>query len=447
MADFEWEAADAQGRIQRGRLQATGLAQAHQQLSARGLVPLQLDPVGGMQGLAGAGPGSNAGSRPSGSAASLSSTRPATKAAAGLQTSTAPSTASAHRGWRARRPVQSADVLAILSELAVMLRAGLPLDRALRVLRGMDHRPAVAQLIEQILESVKGGAALSKALADHPRLFGPFVVQMVRAGEASGQMSEVLTRLVEHLERLAALRASLISALTYPAILLTVAVLSVMAMLGFVVPQFEALFLDMGDALPWPTQIVLALSQGFQTWGLWWIVGGFLALAGLLRALQNPAVRARLQAWALRLPVVGGLLLRADLGRFARTLGTLLTQGVSLLPALEIARQTVGAEPVRAALEPVAAAMKGGGRMAEALQNTGLVAPLAINLVRVGEETGRLDAMLLEIARLADRDVENGIKRGLSLVEPLLIIVLGLLIAVIIVAILMGILSVNDLAI
>src|SRR6185369_6251602 len=277
--------------------------------------------------------------------------------------------------------------------------------------------------------------------------FGDFYINMVRSGEASGQLSNVLERLVEHMERLRALRESVISATIYPAILLFVALVSLVAMLGFVVPQFEKLFNDMGDALPLATRLVMGLGHAFQDWGL--VIVAVLALAtwGARRWLRTPAGSRWWQSKVLRLPLLGGLLLKYQLNLFARTLGTLLGNGVPMLTALNISSNTMGNEVLRSRLSTVAPAVKQGGRLVEALAATGIFEPLAVNLVRVGEETGRTGPMMLELANILDREVQTGIRRALALVEPVLILLLGFLIASIIVSILLGILSINDLAV
>ena len=222
---------------------------------------------------------------------------------------------------------------------------------------------------------------------------------------------------------------------------------SVVAMLGFVVPQFESLFKDMGDALPTPTRIIMNIGHAFTEYGL--IIGLGAALLGWLLRLwwRSPTGRQWWQARALRLPLLGTLMLKYDLTLFSRSLGTLLGNGVPLLSALRIATQTVNNVNLRQALEGVIPKVKGGGKVVDALQSSGIFEPLAINLIKVGEETGRIGPMLLELARIFNNDVEIGIKRGLTLLEPVLILVLGLLIASIIVSIMMGILSVNDLAV
>ena len=421
MPDFSWRAAQADAQIIEGRLQAASAAQAMSQLRAQGLTPLFIGEGGASAGAA----------------AGLS--MPAATAFK------APSVAK--RGLFKSGGITQGDILVMTSELSIMLKAGLSLDNALRVLIGMSPKPDMMALTQTILDDVKGGSSLSTALKRHPQQFGEFYLNMVRSGEAGGQLSAVLERLVEHLERLRALRESVVSATIYPAILMVVAVLSLVAMLGFVVPQFETLFKGMGDALPTPTRIVMNIGRVFTDYGL--IIGLVLLLAfWLLRSwLRSPAGNQWWQARALKLPILGKLLLKYDLTLFARSLGTLLGNGVPLLQALQIATQTVGNITLRQALEGVGPKVKGGGRLVDAMGASGIFEPLAISLVRVGEETGRMGPMLLELARLFNRDVETGIKRGLTLLEPLLIVVLGLMIAAIIVSILLGILSVNDLAV
>jgi general secretion pathway protein F len=416
VADFSWRAADAAGRIVEGRLEAGNANVAIRQLRDRGLVPVS---------IVSATPGAHRNDA----------------AAPGVKISNF----SLRRGGTA--PVTQAEILALTSELAIMLRAGLALASALRVLIDMSLRPPVAQMLQKVLDDVKHGSPLSQALSRERHLFGDFYLNMIRSGEASGQLSSVLTRLVEHMERLRALRESVVSATIYPAILLFVAIVSLVAMLGFVVPQFEKLFNDMGDALPLATRIVMRAGQVFRDWGV--AIGLVVALGGWLIAkwLRSPPGTAWWQARVLRLPLLGKLLLKYQLNLFSRTLGTLLGNGVPMLSALHIASETVSNEILRNALVTIAPKVKEGGRLVDALAATGIFEPLAVNLARVGEETGRIGPMMLELANILDREVETGIRRALTLIEPLLIIVLGVLIASIIVSILLGILSINDLAV
>ena len=405
MPEFLWRAAHADGQAAEGRTEAAAEADVLRQLRERGLTPIRVQPAGQAEGAALAGP----------------------------------------RPRAARGPVKPADVLSLTSELAIMLRAGLALDAALRVLIDMSHKPSVRAMLEKVLEDVKGGAPFSRALAAHQAHFGDFYINMIRSGEVSGQMPQVLDRLAGHMQRLRALRESVVSATLYPAILLGVAVLSLVGMLGFVVPQFEKLFKGMGDALPMPTRVVMLLGQGFRHYGL--ALGLGAAALGWLawRWLRTPAGRPWWQARLIALPVLGPIVRKYQLTLFARSLGTLLDNGVPLLAALHISVETVTHQALRQALAKMAPLVKEGSRIVPAMRATGVFEPLAINLVRVGEETGRVGAMMNELAAILDRDVETGIKRGLTLLEPALILVLGLLIAAIIVSILLGIISVNDL--
>ncbi len=243
-----------------------------------------------------------------------------------------------------------------------MLRAGLALDNALRVLIDMSHKPSMATLLQGVLDAVKGGTPLSRALAQHRDLFGDFYINMIRSGEASGQMSAVLERLVAHMERQRALRDSVISATIYPAILLGVAVLSLIAMLGFVVPQFEKLFTDMGDALPLPTQMVMALGHAFTRYGLpdrHRGAGARAARAPLGHVPGRPHVVAVAPS---ENALMGPLALKYQLTLFSRSLGTLLGNGVPMLTALHIATETVNNTVLQQSLSKVAPIVKEGGR-------------------------------------------------------------------------------------
>lgn len=422
MPDFSWRGVSAEGKVMDGHLSVASEAAVLRYLREQGLTPLAV--TEGISATAMSGTASS-----NASAAAAAALAPTRKARVD------------------KSPVKSSDVLALTSELSIMLRAGLALDNALRVLIEMSYKPSVAVLLQGVLDAVKGGTPLSRALVAHRDLFGDFYINMIRSGEASGQMSAVMERLVEHLERQRALRESVVSATIYPAILLGVAVLSLIAMLGFVVPQFEKLFTDMGDALPLPTQWVMALGHAFKSYGL--IIGVllFAATSLLMRWFRSPRGKAWWQAWLLRLPLVGRLTLKYQLTLFSRSLGTLLGNGVPMLTALHIATDTVGNTVLQQALGKVAPIVKEGGKVVQAVSATRIFEPLAINLIRVGEETGRIGPMMLELSNILNREVEIGIKRLLTLVEPVLILVLGVLIAAIIVSILLGILSINDLAV
>lgn len=339
------------------------------------------------------------------------------------------------------------DVLAITRELTVLLRSGLPIDRSLKVMIDMAAKQGESQVLASLLDAVKGGKSLSDALEAHREDFGNFYISMVRSGEASGHMVDVLSKLLQYLENSKMVRSSVTSALVYPAILAFVAILSIVAMLGFVVPQFEALFSDMGDALPAMTRFVIVLGDLLSAY--WWLIA--IVLAGFVmwfkRWRSSSEGRHRFDEIVLSLPVFGPVVFKYEFAKFSRTTGTLLSNGVALLPAISIAINTVDNVVIRSSLEVLEPAVKRGQRMSIALEETGKFTPMVIQMLRVGEESGSLDSMLSELAQVYDDEVQAGVKRGLTLLEPLLILVMGGVIALVIISILMGIMSVNDLAV
>jgi general secretion pathway protein F len=276
--------------------------------------------------------------------------------------------------------------------------------------------------------------------------FSRFYLNMIRAGEAGGALEVVLKRLTEFLERSQALRETVTSALIYPMILLTVSALSVIILLTFVVPQFQRLFADAGKALPLATQIVIAVGDGFRHY--WWVGALLMVLAvvTLRRQFSQPESRARWDRWLLRLPLVGDLIAKVETARLSRTLGTLLGNGVSLLNALAIVRETLSNQVMATALGEVAEHVKAGRGLAEPLQDAESFPKLAVQMIRVGEETGQLQEMLIQIADTYDGEVQTAVKRLLTLLEPAMILGLGVIIAGIIMSILVAILSLNELA-
>lgn len=348
--------------------------------------------------------------------------------------------------WRVGRPKVTQDDVAILTqELSTLLKAGLPLDRTLEILIGLSGNEAVRALLMDVREDVRAGSALSAALEARGPIFGRFYLNMVRAGEAGGALDVVLQRLSEFMERAKELRETVKSALIYPAILVGVSVLSVALLLVWVVPQFTQMFEESGKALPVPTQIVIAVGDWVR--GYWWAmvlaVGG--AYIGMQRRLEDADFRLRWDRWLLRLPLIGDLIGKLEVARLTRTLGTLIGNGVALLTALAIVKETLGNAYMAHTLTQVSAELKEGKGLGGPLMETGVFPRLAVHLIQVGEETGKLQDMLLRIADIYDREVHAAVKRMLGLMEPLLILGLGLVIGGIIMSILVAVLSVNDL--
>lgn len=349
-------------------------------------------------------------------------------------------------GFFGKKRVTQDDVAVFTQELATLLKAGLPLDRCLEILISLSVNEPVRQLMEQLREDVRGGASLSKAMDERKGVFTRFYLNMIRAGEAGGALDVVLQRLTEFMERSKDLRDTVKSALIYPAILVGVSVLSVAILLVWVVPQFSQMFADSGKALPLPTQVVIAAGDAVRNY--WWAMALVVVVgySWFSRQMRQPANRLRWDRWLLGLPLVGDLIGKLEVARFSRTLGTLVGNGVSLLAALSIVKETLSNTVMSQGLTEVATQLKEGKGLGKPLLETGLFPKLAVHLVMVGEETGKLQEMLIRVADIYDREVSTSVKRLLSLMEPVLILGLGLVIGGIIMSILVAILSVNDLA-
>ncbi|MEZ5574773.1 MAG: type II secretion system F family protein [Candidatus Competibacteraceae bacterium] len=344
-----------------------------------------------------------------------------------------------------RRALSRKTIALLTQQLASLLHAGMPLDRALTILIGVTEDEQAKPVLERVQEKVRGGSSLADAL-EVQGVFSRFYLNMIRAGEAGGALDVVLKRLTEFLERSQALRETVTSALIYPIILLSVSALSVIILLTFVVPQFQRLFADAGKALPLATQIVIAVGDGFRYY--WWVGAILFVLLSAIarRQLSRPESRARWDDRFLRLPLFGDLIAKVETARLSRTLGTLLGNGVSLLNALTIVRETLSNQVLAGALGEVAEHVKTGRGLADPLLEAGRFPKLAVQMIRVGEETGQLQEMLLQVADTYDGEVQTAVKRLLTLLEPALILGLGVIIAGIIMSILVAILSLNDLA-
>jgi len=336
-------------------------------------------------------------------------------------------------------------LLAITRELATLLRAGLPLDRALEILIGLAPTPPVAALLQGVRDDVRGGKALSQALDARREIFSRFYVNIVRAGEAGGALGVVLQRLAETMERNKELRENVRSALIYPTILIGVAVVSVIVLLIFVVPQFQQTFAQAGKALPLPTEIVVLVGTFMRRW--WWAVlaGTVLAIVWFRRRGNDPAIRRARDARMLRMPLVGDLVAKLEVARFARTLATLLGNGVTLLSGLAIVKETLGNVVLATSLDGVIAKLREGKGFGRPLADTGLYPRLASQMILVGEESGRLEEMLTRVADVYDREVQVAIKRFLAILEPAMILTLAVLVGGIVFSILLGVMGMSEL--
>lgn len=349
------------------------------------------------------------------------------------------------RLWPRRHGVRK-DVGRFTRDLVTLLKSGVPLERALEMLGELSEEHEMTELLNDLLDDVRGGAALSDAMEAQQGIFNPFYVNMIRAAEAGGALEVVLSRLAEFIEQYNALKSNVKTALIYPSILVTITVLSLIVLMTFVVPQFASLFEEMGQELPLLTRIVIGAGEALQA--SWWIIAALLiAVVFYLRyLLARPAFRKQWDKWSLGLPLVGDLIVKFEVSIFARTLGTLLASGVPLLTALTIVKDTLNNHELREALGLVTESARRGQGLAGPIMQTGRFPKLAAHLIQVGEESGNLDETLFRLADIYDDEVKTAIQRMLTLLEPVLIIGLGLIIGAIIMSILVAILSVNELA-
>ena len=342
----------------------------------------------------------------------------------------------------------SKEIGTLTGELATLLESGLPLDRSLSILLQLtEENPKLSKLVANVLEKVKAGKALADALESQSGVFSKFYLNMIRAGEMGGNLGGVLQRLADYMERSQELKDIVSTALIYPAILLVMSMASLFVMLTFVVPQFKEMFDSAGQSLPVPTQIVIALADFLQSY--WWLLL-LLILGGtqfMKSQLSNPISKKEWDRRFLNMPLFGDILINMETANFSRTFGTLLGNGVSILKSLGIVRETVTNAVLADFLADAEEQLKQGRTMSEAMSRQNLYPKLAVQMIKMGEETGRLEEMLLRIAVIYDKQLKTTIQRMLALLEPALIISLGLMIAGIIVSILLAILSVNDLAV
>jgi type II secretion system protein F len=344
-----------------------------------------------------------------------------------------------------RRKVSQQQLLQFTQELSTLLSAGLPLDRSLSILGGLIEEKEFSAVLKTTLEAVRAGKSLATSMGEHPQVFPKLYVNMIRAGEAGGILESVLRYLAEYMESSQALKEDVKSALIYPMILATAAGLSLTILFIYVIPRFSLIFKDVGKALPWITRMVIEFSHALTQYG--WI--GFLlvvvAAAGGLFYVRTPEGKAETDSLLLRLWLLGDLIRKFETARFARTLSALLKGGVPLLDALGTVQGVVGNRLLSRALGQVQVRVREGKGMARPLSESGLFPPLALNMIAVGEETGKLEAMLAEVAGYYDQEVKRTTKRLTALLEPALILGMGLIIGVVVVSMLMAIFSINDL--
>ncbi|SHI46968.1 type II secretion system inner membrane protein GspF [Pollutimonas bauzanensis] len=398
MPTFQYEAADAQGRIELGRLEADSPRGARAALRGRGLSPLAV----------------------------------AEKADAGAGAS-----------WFGKK-LSNSDLAWATRELASLLSAGLPLESALVATIEQAERKHVAQTLAEVCENVRGGMRFADALAQRPKDFPDIYRALVGAGEDSGDQARVLERLADYLEGRDALRSKILTAFIYPIIVAVISVCIVVFLLGYVVPQVVSAFSQSHQELPVLTRVMLALSGFVREWGALTAALAGLAFWAWRRSLQNPATRLAWHSRLLRMPVISKFVLGVNTARFASTLSILRDAGVPMLRALEAARETMGNERMRGAASDVIGRVKEGETLAAALKAQRLFPSNLIHMVASGEKTGALAPMLDRAAQNLSRDLERRALRMTAMLEPLMTVGMGGMVLMIVLAVMMPIMELNQ---
>ncbi|HWP47512.1 MAG TPA: type II secretion system F family protein [Candidatus Limnocylindrales bacterium] len=337
--------------------------------------------------------------------------------------------------------IKTKDVVIFTRQFATMIDAGLPLVQCLEILGNQQENPTFAEVIKKLRVDVEEGSTFADALRKHPKVFDNLFTNLVEAGEAGGILDTILNRLAGYLEKAQALRAKIKSAMIYPITVITVAIVVVVFLLIFVIPTFASLFTGLGAPLPGPTLFVMALSQFLVRFGPFLAVG--LVVAGYLfkkyYATENG--RRTVDAFILKLPIFGDLVTKASVARFTRTLGTLISSGVPILDGLEITARTAGNAIIELAVMETRNSIKEGKTIAEPLELTEVFPPMVVQMVSVGEQSGALDSMLAKIADFYEEEVDRAVENLTSLLEPLMIVFLGITVGGIVISMYLPIFS------
>jgi len=330
--------------------------------------------------------------------------------------------------------VKTREVVLFTRQFATMVNAGLPLVQCLDILSKQAEGAVFRNVIASVMHDVEGGATLAEALGRKPRVFDSLFVNMVDAGEAGGILDGILQRLAGYLEAAENLRRKVKSAMTYPTVVLTVAVGATAFMLLFIIPTFARIFKDFGGELPLPTRIVMMLSVFLKSY--WWALGGgiVLLIMAIRRYYRTSSGRMRIDRFLLRVPVMGDVLRKASIARFTRTLGTMIASGVPILTALEITARTAGNKVIEEAILATKGSIGQGETISAPLRESKVFPPMVVQMIAVGEETGALDKMLEKIAAFYDEEVSVAVDTLTSVIEPILIVFMGVLVGGMVVA-------------
>lgn len=402
MNTFRYQAIETGGGAVQGVIEAEDRRAALQQLGRRGLFPSRLEPCG-------------------------------------APAETKPAPAAAPAGFKFEPGVRRKDVTAFTQEMSTLLAAGIPIPQALASLGGQEENAALRAMILNIAAAVRKGESFSAALAEQPRWFGKLYTSMIRVGEEAGVLPKVMADLAALLEHEDEVRGEVVAAVAYPAFVLGFGIITVTVLLTVVLPRLFGMLQEMLTVLPLPTLILLKVSALLHQHWFLLSAGTAGVTGGLWWYLRTPAGALAWDKIKLRIPVVGGVFRSAALGRFARTLGTLVRSGVSLLPALKIVEHTIGNHVLAAQVAQVAEETRGGDSLAAPLRKLGIFPNTIVQMIDVGEESGRLDDMLLKVAEMEERHMRARTKTLISLLAPVLILIVGALVGFMVIALLLPI--------
>jgi general secretion pathway protein F len=343
------------------------------------------------------------------------------------------------------RRANSADVAVMTRQLATLVRAGVPLVESVAALTEQVEKEALVRVLTSVRESLNEGTSFAKSLEVHPKVFPPLFVNMVAAGEASGTLESVLERLADFMEAQSRLKGKVVAALAYPVLMTIIGTLLVSLLMVAVVPKVTRIFDNLGQALPWYTRLLIFVSDTMANY--WWLLGGLVITGALLfrRWKNTPEGRMKFDTFKIKVPLFGRLNLLVAVARFASTLATLLSSGVPLLTAMEIGRNVLENSRLQAVVGDAIGSIREGESIAEPLKRSGWFPPMVTHMIAVGEKTGQLEPMLENVARAYEADVETKVAALTSLLEPLLIVVMGGIVGFIAMSILMPLIQMNDL--
>ena len=426
--EFAYKAVTPEGKVQEGRQSGESEEAVAAKLQGQSLVPLQIvpasqgvsipkktKPLGGHSVQKAAGRGGSLGKR------------------------------LAHTSIQIKSRARTKDLILFAEHLSIMLHAGITLNKSLALLGELTENKAFSRVVADIHTHIREGSSLWQALQQYPKVFPVVFVHMVRAGEAGGVLDRVLSRLAQYLTGVQELKEYLVSSMIYPCILGLTALGSILVMLTVVIPKFAEIFSGMGVELPLLTQAMLGTGTFLQANGWLLLVLAALVLLGVRSALSTPSGRLWWDTVKLRLPLVGQIILKVEIARFSRTLGTLLHSGVTILSAMHIVKGVVINSALRQSLDQVATDLKQGRMLSVSLEKRRVFPPLAVNMLGVGEESGDLSGMLDKIGEMYDKDLKSAIKAFTAVFEPAVILCMGLVVGAMVVSMLLAIFSINEL--